>query len=69
MNISFDCETAEVRSNGPKLVTVDCEKVIESEVLDNFKLSQIVDHFGISGLLNEIGQDACEKHFDLIPNE
>ncbi|MGX5220281.1 hypothetical protein ACVTMO_16815 [Pseudomonas segetis] len=38
----------------------------QSDVLDHFNESEVVAHYDVGKLLDEIGMNACLDHFDLV---
>jgi hypothetical protein len=67
-NISFYCESVEVQANNGREVYAEIKGASDRNVLDNYSLSQIVEHFGVGDLLEEIGESDCVEHFNLTPN-
>lgn len=63
-SIEFEADDLRVESMGRyKLqVTADANG---GTVLDNFSVGDIVAHFDVAELLDEIGEDAAKEHFDL----
>ena len=65
MDLRLRVTSVEVRAGNVYEVDVTASGVDESSVLDNFKLSDIIDHFGEEELLEFIGRDTVKDHFDL----
>lgn len=53
-------------NHSSKKVEVDLENITPKEVLDQFTIEEIIDHFDWSEILDAIGIDKCKEHFDLI---
>ena len=60
MTIEINAKNATITPSTTRQVTVTLEDVNLWEVLSQFNVKDILD---------EIGQDACEDHFDLEPRE
>lgn len=69
MDIQIDCKSAVITPASNREVSVEIEGAEIQDILHHFTVEQIVDHFKTNELLDAIGQDEAEKHFDLIPNE
>lgn len=67
MDLEIKCDSASATLGTRKMVVV-IENADKSEILGHFTVKDIIDNFSIRELLDEIGSDEAEKHFDLIPN-
>jgi len=63
--IHFDAAHADFRPASRTLCNVTAYDVDVATVLENFDIEHIVNHFGISDLLDEIGEAAVRKHFNI----
>jgi len=71
MNLTIECEDVSITPDGYKSISVEIRKADLAQLMENFTIKDIVGHFNVGELLDEIGQSEVERHFDLIekPNE
>jgi hypothetical protein len=67
-NLSFYCESVDISPDNGRQIYVEVKGASDRNILDNYTISQIVDHFGSDDLLDEIGESDCVEHFNLAPN-
>jgi hypothetical protein len=63
--LNFDCSKLDATPAGRTLVGVSAYDADGATVLENFNIEQIVDHFGIDDLLDEIGEEVARRHFEI----
>jgi hypothetical protein len=63
--ISFDAGGADFSPSSRTLCNITAYDADVATVLENFEVEQVVNHFGISDLLDEIGEAAVRKHFNI----
>ncbi|WP_288080357.1 hypothetical protein [Pseudomonas sp.] len=64
-SIMFVADAAAIGPHGRNVVEVCADSADIGSVLDNYDITEIVEHFGISGLLDEIGEAAAREHFEI----
>lgn len=70
MDLKLDCRFVNISPGySTKEVTAEIQNVAEADVLEHFNVQEIVSHFGIKALLDEIGANECKKYFDLVDSE
>lgn len=68
MNISvlnFDAYKIDVNPASRTLMGVSAYDADGATVLANFDIEQIVNHFGVGELLDEIGEQVARRHFEI----
>ena len=68
MNISvlnFDAYKIDVNPASRTLMAVSAYDADGATVLENFDIEQIVNHFGVEALLDEIGEAVARRHFEI----
>lgn len=67
MDITLDAKTASINTGYFRNeITIELSGVSESEVLEQFKISDIVNSIGKNEILDEIGIDWVKNYFDLV---
>lgn len=67
MNITLQCKRAIIEANYSRKISVEIEGLDKNELMENLKITDFLDFFDISNILDEIGQEKCEEYFDLMP--
>lgn len=68
MNISvlnFDAAKIDVTPSSRTLLSVSAFDADGSTVLENFDVEQVINHFGVEALLDEIGEQLARRHFGI----
>ncbi len=68
MNISvlnFDAGKIDVNPSSRTLLGVSAYDADGSTVLENFDVEQVINHFGVEALLDEIGEQLARRHFGI----
>ena len=68
MNISvlnFDAGKIDVNPTSRTFMAVSAFDADGATVLENFEVEQVVNHFGIEALLDEIGEQVVRRHFGI----
>ena len=65
MDITVSARKVNVDSNGYKSVSIEIEDIDKEQLLENLKIEDFLDYFGIDKVLDEIGIEECKEHFDL----
>lgn len=68
MNISvlnFDAYKVDVNPSSRTLLGVSAYDADGSTVLENFDVEQVINHFGVEALLDEIGEQLARRHFGI----
>ena len=68
MNLTIECESANINPNGYKGVSVEIHKADFNQLMESFTVKDVVAYFDTGDLLDTIGEDEAKKHFDLIDN-
>jgi hypothetical protein len=63
--LNFDCSKLDATPASRTLMGVSAYDADGATVLENFNIEQIVDHFGIDDLLDEIGEEVARRHFEI----
>lgn len=65
--ISFDinCDNVMVNANNGSSVTATIDGAERSDLFDLFDVQEAIDHFGERDILDQIGEDAVRKHFNI----
>jgi hypothetical protein len=69
MEMSLKIDSIKINGANRSMLLIEMEGVDTEEVLDNFSLSEIINHYGAKELLEGIGKDAAVNHWDLKENE
>ena len=66
-DFSFDmnCKSGLISPNGNNSVTITIEDCDKDDVLGMFDIQEFIDHFGLKGVLDQIGEQDCISHFGL----
>ncbi len=68
MDIVLNCKSVNVSSAGYSSVAVEMEGINQTDIIDVVSIKDIINHFGMDKILDEIGADECMEHFDLVEN-
>lgn len=63
--LNFDCSKLDATPASRTLMGVSAYDADGDTVLENFDIEQIVSHFGIEELLDEIGEEVARRHFGI----
>lgn len=69
MDLTIITTEARVYTKGYKTVQLDCEGVILSDLFDQLKIEDIIEHFGENEILELIGKDRVKEYFGLIDED
>lgn len=69
MDMTLNCDNAEIRPNGHRQVEAVLTDVDKGEVLDHFDIDDITNHFDSDDLLEQIGKEAAMSYFGLVESE
>lgn len=69
MDIEISADRIIVESGSQRKTIVHLINIDESEILNHFSISHIIDNFKDRDILEAIGQRACEEYFSLQPKE
>lgn len=68
MNISvlnFDAYKIDVNPTSRTIVGISAYDADGATVLENFDVEQVINHFGVEALLDEIGEAVARRHFGI----
>ena len=68
-NLTFYCESVDISPDNGKQIYVEVKGASDRNILDTYTLSQIIEHFGVGDLLEEIGESDCAEHFHLTSSD
>lgn len=63
--LSFTAYKIDVDPSSRTELSVSAYDADSSSVLENFDVEQVVNHFGIDAVLDEIGEAVARKHFGI----
>ena len=69
IDLNFECKEVRVNTGGSSYVSVEIEKVEVSEILDNIKMEDVIDHYEDDKILYQIGIDRIKDYFDMVDSE
>jgi hypothetical protein len=66
MDLELNCSSVGVSPTySSKTVSVSVENANDGDILDHFKIEDIISHFGYDKFLDEIGEERVKEYFDL----
>lgn len=68
MKITITADSVSVTPDGFRSVDVALEGVDENKLMENLTVKDFISHFGVSSILDEIGERECIDHFALSVN-
>lgn len=70
MDITIDAKNAVISSSYREdCVEISIEDVKKSDILDNFIIEDILEHFDVHKILDLIGETEVKDYFDLVNRE
>lgn len=63
--LSFDAYKLDVNPTSRTLCSVSAYDADGATALENFDAEQVINHFGVEALLDEIGEQVARRHFDI----
>lgn len=66
MILDIQCDEIDASVNRNGRIDISLRGCDSKLVLDQFDIDDVIQHFGESDLLDKIGSDECQTHFDLI---
>lgn len=68
MDLELICETVAVAATSYKTVPISIEDANDGDILNHFKIEDIISHFDDDKILDVIGSKRVMEYFDLIEN-
>jgi hypothetical protein len=65
MDLTISAKMVTTDANNYKEIDVEIHGADAAEILNHFSIRDIVSHFEAAALLDEIGEGAAIKHFDI----
>lgn len=66
INIRLSGSYAEINAESYKKVSVEIFDVDKDDIISNLSIEDVLQYFGVSEILEKIGEDECKEYFHLI---
>lgn len=68
-SIQIYAEQVTISPNSYRIISVTIDGCDVGDLLQHLSVAECVNHYGFEEFLNEIGEDAVKKHFNLVDPE